>query len=111
MNFDDFANGVTTLVVGVSAVVAVIAVASAIYIGRVYSQRHEQALFLDLLVRICVRVSVAAGIILGYLALALSGFSLGKPWGAIVIGVPVILMMSVPLSIALLWYQERRVVS
>jgi uncharacterized membrane protein YbhN (UPF0104 family) len=98
-----------TFVIVVSCLVmAVIAGISGGYIWHVYRQRHEEAVFLTLLVRICLRVSFAATWILVYLALALSGFSFGRPWGAAAIAVPILAMLTVPITVAELWFRERR---
>jgi hypothetical protein len=108
MTSEEIAEGVTLFVIVVAAIVAVAAIVSALYILMVYRQRHEDSLFLTRLVHRDVRVSFASAVILVYLIMALSGASFGRPWGAVVIGVPVILMMIGPVSDALLWYRERR---
>jgi hypothetical protein len=107
VSWDDFANLVTLVVTGVSAFVALAAGVSALYIYYVYHQRHEDALFLTRLVHRDLRVSLASAVILIYIVLALSGFSLGKPWGALIIGGAITIMMIGPISDALLWKKER----
>jgi len=90
------------------------AIVSAAYIVWVYRHRNVTPdqrvgeLFLTRNVVRDVRVAVCATIILGYLALALAGYGLGRPWGAIVIGIPVIVLLYGPTGDALLWRKERR---
>ena len=98
---------VTIIVLVVAAVTAVAAIISSVYIGWIFNQRQEDALFLTRLVHRDIRVSLASAVILGYLALVMLGYSLGKPWGALVIGIPVIIMMWGPVSDARLWHSER----
>lgn len=99
---------IESTVVYLAAFVAIVAIISTLYIVNIYRQRHQEALFLTRLVVRDVRVGVCAAVILIYLALALSDRGLGRPWGAIVIGIPVIVMLYGPTSDAMLWWRERR---
>ncbi len=109
MTDEQFINLVTLGTTTLAVLIAIAAVLSGAYIAYVYRQRKEQALFLDLLVRICLRVTAAAAIGVGYIALALSGFSLGKPWGGLVVTLAFVLPLTVPITVALLWRKERMV--
>lgn len=108
MSWDDFTALVTLLVTVVCIAVAVAAVASGAYIAWVYRQRNEEALFLARLVTRDLRCSAAALIIGVYIAAALLGYSLGRPWGALVIAAAVVVLMVGVIDDALLWRKERR---
>jgi hypothetical protein len=105
MTFVDIVNSAVILAASLACIGAVV---SGGYILWIYRQRFESALFLDRLVNRDLLAAACGAVILAYLALALSGYSLGKPWGAIVIGVPGILLLWGPTSDALLWRKERR---
>ena len=92
----------------VAAIVAIASIASSFYIAWVYRQRKEESAFLTHLVNRDIRVSLASAWILGYIAVALAGYSLARPWGALAIGIPVVVMMIGPISDAWLWRSERR---
>ena len=91
-----------------AAIIAVASVISAIYIVYVYRRRNEEALFLTRLVHRDVRVSIASAVILGYIVLALTGNSPGRPWGSVIIAAAVGVMMLGPCGDAYLWWKERR---
>lgn len=96
-------------VVGLVALaVAVACVVSGAYVFHVYQQRHEEALFLTRLVHRDVRVSIASSLIAGVIAWAYLVEPLPRPWGGLVIGAALIVMMTGPISDALLWRRERR---
>lgn len=95
------------------AFVALASVIASIYIVYVYGQVPDgkdkaEAVFLARLVHRDVRVSAAAALILGYIALSLSGTKLGTPWGAVLISIAVVAMMIGPIGDAYLWWKERR---
>lgn len=98
---------VESSVLVVCGFIAVAAIISGVYIVHVYRQRHEDALFLERLVKRDVRVCVAAAVILVYLALAMADLTPGRPWGAVIIAAAVIAMLVGPVDDALLWRRER----
>lgn len=104
----DFVEAVETATIFVTAALAIVSIGSAVYTVNIYRQRHEEALFLTRLIKRNVRVATAAAVILIYLALALSDYGLGRPWGAVVIAGSVGAMLYGPISDALLWHKERR---
>lgn len=94
--------------------VALAAVASGVYIGWVYRQRREEALFLTRLVYRDIRVSAASAVILGVIVIALYGqvqeneIAPDRLVLSAIITFAVCLMMYGPISDALLWRRERR---
>lgn len=107
----NFVRGVELAVIAAAAFACLAAIVSGLYIWLVYDQRDREdsrdALFLTRLVIRDLRVAVCGAIILGYLALSTAGLGLGRPWGAIIVGVPVIILLYGPTSDALLWRRER----
>lgn len=95
-------------IVGVIALItAVVSVISGAYVYWVYSQRTEEALFLTRLVHRDVRVSISSALIAGVIAWAYLVEPLPRPSGAVIIGAALIVMMTGPISDALLWRRER----
>jgi divalent metal cation (Fe/Co/Zn/Cd) transporter len=104
----DIAETVELVITIAALAVAVASMLAAVYIVNIYRQRHEEALFLDRLVKRDIRVSIASAVILAYIALALLDLSPGRPWGSLIISLCVMAMMYGPISDALLWFRERR---
>lgn len=99
---------ITLTIIVALLITAVTASLSGAYITWVYHQRTEEALFLTRLVHRDLRVAIASAVIVLYMALSLAGFGLGRPWGAVAIGIPIIVLMIGPIGDALLWRKERR---
>ncbi len=95
-------------IIGVLALaIALICVVSGTYVYAVYRQRHEEALFLTRLVHRDVRVSLASAVIAGVIAWSYLLDPLPRPWGALLTGAALIVMMLGPIDDALLWRRER----
>ncbi len=92
----------------IALAIAVASVVSGLYVYRVYTQRHEEALFLTRLVHRDIRVSIASAVIGGIIAFAYLAEPLPRPWGGLLIGGALIAMMLGPVSDALLWRKERQ---
>jgi hypothetical protein len=105
---EQFAELIRVLTVGGSILMSVAAVVSGLYVIYVYRNRYEEAPFLTRLVHRDVRVSTASTVILVYLAFALSGVSLGPPWGGLLIAIAVWTMEYGPIEDAITWWRERR---
>ena len=108
MSDEEFKSLVTLVVTLIDVAIAIGAVISTLYIIYVYRQRREEALFLTRLVHRDIRVGVGGGIIVGYIALSYSGYTLGPPWGGLIISLAVALMLIGPIDDAILWFRERR---
>lgn len=105
---DELTGTITFLTIVGSLIVALVAVISGAYIWHIYRLRHEEALFLQLLFRLCMTVTFGSAWIAIYLVLALVGHGLARPWGAVAIAIPVILMMQTVIQVARVWRRERR---
>lgn len=108
MTFQQFTEFVENATIVMALAFSLAAVASGLYVTWIYRHRHEEAPFLTRLVRRNQRVALAATVILVYLALALSDFGLGRPWGAVIIGGAVCLLLVGVIDDAVTWYRERR---
>jgi uncharacterized protein (DUF2062 family) len=105
---EEFKSLVTLAVTVIDVALALAAVLSTIYIVHVYRQRKEEALFLTRLVHRDIRVGIGGGIIVAYIALAYSGYTLGAPWGGLIVSLAVGLMLIGPIDDAIQWFRERR---
>lgn len=103
------------LIVGLAALVlGIVCVISGVYIQRVYGEiakrpDAKEALFLKRLVARDLRVAAASGTISALIVGSyLIGQPLPKPWGAVITGGALMVMMAGPIGDALLWRRERK---